>query len=417
LDKRVAAHAGTVQGERIASVPWLRYQRLSTQLVQENVALSAVLTRMTQWARTGLLSEAQQVPAAQLQAWRQRYTVTAPLPDFIASCQQALLRLQYAQPQHTQRWLAQLPVDHDYSEVARVIGLYPLSAAVVRPAIEREQAHLKAAWGRLPQRLWSVYRPQVTATATELTPLLRQHAPVWFIEGSAPANLPGAPIWQQGQLTVGTDQAVSYAFMSEGRWQGQTLTQLNYVLWFAKRPALRPIDWVAGAHDALVWRVNLDASGKVVAYDSIHLCGCWYRLFLPPKRGYQALTDPQQEPVMMQRVRPANKMAVYVSADTHQISYARPAQTSAGQAYHLKAFETLLARPVFNRHGYVPGSERLERWFLWPLGVKNPGALRRPGDHAISFIGQRYFDAPDLLEQIGVKPHSHESSPTKHSPP
>jgi hypothetical protein len=36
------------------------------------------------------------------------------------------------------------------------------------------------------------------------------------------------------------------------------------------------------------------------------------------------------------------------------------------------------------------------------MGVKNPGALRRFGDHAISFVGRRYFDEPRLLERLGL---------------
>lgn len=211
---------------------------------------------------------------------------------------------------------------------------------------------------------------------------------------------------------MNTQAPVSYAFVSQAHWRQQRLTQLNYVLWFSERPKLKRLDLVAGQHDAVVFRVNLTQDGKVVAYDSIHLCGCWYRLFLPPDAPFKPNNRFWQEPVLMQRVTPAKPMAVYLTADTHHIQYVTPAahldQTRHPTIpYRLAPFSELLALPhdkgvkaVFDRQGYVAGSQRPERWLFWPMGVKNPGALRRVGDHAISFIGRRYFDDPHLLEKV-----------------
>ena len=125
----------------------------------------------------------------------------------------------------------------------------------------------------------------------------------------------------------------------------------------------------------------------------------------------------------MQRIRLSAKsnprMAIYLQADTHQIQYIHPVTEIAEKApgitnikdYRLQPFSKLLKlptaegiRPVFDQKGYVPGSGRPERWIFWPMGVKNPGALRRFGGHAISFVGRRYFDDPHLLEKVsGLK--------------
>lgn len=126
----------------------------------------------------------------------------------------------------------------------------------------------------------------------------------------------------------------------------------------------------------------------------------------------------------MQRVdTTGGRMVVYLSKDTHQIIFMHPASedtltnTPVSQyktehkTYQLRPFQDLLRlradngiRPIFDQQGYVPGSERPERWLFWPMGVKNPGALRRFGDHAVNFIGRRFFDEAELLEKLGVQP-------------
>ena len=56
-------------------------------------------------------------------------------------------------------------------------------------------------------------------------------------------------------------------------------------------------------------------------------------------------------------------------------------------------------RSMFNDKGLVPGSQRRERYFFWPLGISSPGAMRQWGTHATAFIGRRHFDDPDLIEK------------------
>ena len=54
-------------------------------------------------------------------------------------------------------------------------------------------------------------------------------------------------------------------------------------------------------------------------------------------------------------------------------------------------------RSLYGSDGLVPGSQRLERWILWPSGVVSPGAMRQWGRHASAFVGEAHFDDPDLL--------------------
>lgn len=429
LDTLALKYSGTLVGNRLAAMPWLRHNRLITHdiAVQRNdQSINGLLQQMSSLAKQGLLLEIAMVPVSQIGRWQKQYQISVPVREFVQQCTAQLTNLQRKTPQKTLAKLKAIPPDNDYSNLARVAGLYPLATIPFRLGVINEQRQLAKGWGRVGDKRWFKYQPppRLHGAATSQD-LLSRHAPTWLVNSSTPANLLGSPFWQGEQLKVNA-QATTYAFVSEARWKQQPVTQLNYIIWFAERPSLKRLDWVAGQHDAVVFRVNLDQQGEVIAYDSIHLCGCWYRLFLPKSRPFSRSSHYWREPVLMQRVRlPAkssSRMAIYLQADTHQIQYVVPAAEMvaadhlivATKNYQLQPFSKLLKLPVksgvravFNNKGYVAGSERPERWLFWPMGVNNPGALRRFGDHAISFVGRRYFDDPRLLEKVsGLKPFS-----------
>jgi hypothetical protein len=57
------------------------------------------------------------------------------------------------------------------------------------------------------------------------------------------------------------------------------------------------------------------------------------------------------------------------------------------------------SRSAFRPDALVPGTERGERVFFWPMGVPSAGAMRQWGHHATAFVGRRHFDDVDLIEQ------------------
>ena len=426
LDRLALQHSGTLLGNRIGAMPWLRHNRLITHniAIQRNhQTINKLLKQMSDLAKRGLRFEIAATPKDQLRHWQQRYQIATSTDEFIHQCTTQLIRLQRKTPPKTLASLKAIPPDNDYSRLARVAGLYPLASIPFRLGVVKEQRQLAKEWGQVRGKDWYQYQPAVRAnakseTVSKSSALLERHAPVWLVDSATQANLPGVPFWQGEKLSVNTQRPTTYAFLSEARWNQQPVTQLNYVIWFTERPPLKRLDWVAGQHDAVVFRVNLNQQNEVLAYDSIHLCGCWYRLFLPEGRPFRSNNSYWREPVLMQRVRLPTKsnssMAIYLQADTHQIQHIQPVadiakttQVVTVKSYQLAPFSQLLKlstgsgiRPVFNRQGYVAGSERPERWLFWPMGVKNPGALRRFGDHAISFVGRRYFDDPYLLEKV-----------------
>ena len=56
-------------------------------------------------------------------------------------------------------------------------------------------------------------------------------------------------------------------------------------------------------------------------------------------------------------------------------------------------------RSAFAPDGLVSGTERLERFFFWPMGIASAGAMRQSGRHATAFVGRRHFDEADLVER------------------
>ena len=56
-------------------------------------------------------------------------------------------------------------------------------------------------------------------------------------------------------------------------------------------------------------------------------------------------------------------------------------------------------RDLYDETGLVPGTERAERWLLWPMGIDSAGAMRQWGTHATAFVGRRHFDDQDLFDR------------------
>jgi len=82
-------------------------------------------------------------------------------------------------------------------------------------------------------------------------------------------------------------------------------------------------------------------------------------------------------------------------------------EAAAPVFYDLLPYEVLESLPtqngpgksLFNSEGIVPGTERNERFFLFPMGVPSVGSMRQRGHQAIDFIGKAHFDDPDLFER------------------
>lgn len=242
--------------------------------------------------------------------------------------------------------------------------------------------------------------------------MLTHYAPVLAVARTNPANLPGTVGLADGRAEVLTRTTTAYQWISWTRFQGEFLLQLNYQFWFSKRPEQGPLDPYAGRLDGLIWRVTLQPNGNVLAYDSIHPCGCYHKVYPASSELQPRNPDQAGQPVFYPDQAPnarSERVQLILEPDTHYIVDVDTVTENdlPTRQYRLRDAEHLRHLPdgtgygsLYDGEGFVPDTRRRERWFLWPLGVPSTGAMRQPGHHAIAFIGKRHFDDPAMLNEV-----------------
>lgn len=364
-----------------------------------------------------------------------------PIARRLSDCSGSLRRDLRQDPTAFSRLRAQVDVPADYVTTYRVLGLYPLTALAVQAGVRRWHAETYALFARDPADLPVVGtlrrfvppKPE-TAGASLVLPrdalgipqpspealnrLFARHAPMWEIDVAGGYDLPGTPLWREGRHpSVDATTPVTFRYVSFTRWRGEALLQLNYLIWFSRRPRDSALGLYGGDLDGLIWRVTLDGSGKPLLYDSIHACGCYHQFFPGPALRVKASGGLYSEAPLVPQAAPlpgaGERVVVRLDSGRHYIQrvYAdadADADRGGGTAYAWRDYRALYESPMvggarrslFGEHGVVPGSERRERWLLWPTGVRSPGAMRERGHHATAFVGRRHFDDADLIDEL-----------------
>ena len=330
--------------------------------------------------------------------------------------------------------------DDEYSLLRRVLGLSPITDLAVSRGVKKWHAEVRERFDTVPQqpgretiRYVPAVRPDVLAAIRVIqqarrdelgipvyrikdrAALFRSYAPVWELPAQDDNDRIGAPVWNaDGVISVDTGQPKAYTHLSFTRSAGTILTQLNYIIWFPSRPRDGALDIYAGLLDGLNYRVTLDTEGKAILYETMHNCGCYYQAY-PTRRLTARQTTAYAEPPLILNAPEINaaleSMVVFMEPRTHYVRslYPLPRKIDPeGVGYTLADYEILKRLPhpdgnrksMFNRYGIVTGSERLERFILWPTGVLSPGAMRQWGRHAVAFVGQRHFDDPFYLDEM-----------------
>jgi hypothetical protein len=163
-------------------------------------------------------------------------------------------------------------------------------------------------------------------------------------------------------------------------------------------------------------------------YDSIHACGCWHQFFptqalraRPAPAGQGALDEGMFAPQPPLPVPGAGeRVQLRVASRTHQLQRVTLQRTPSlpATALQMADEDTLRSLPmaggghrsVYDPHGLVPGSERLERFVFWPMGIRSAGQMRQWGRHPTAFVGRRHFDDPRLPDLYFEMPPMAEST-------
>lgn len=369
--------------------------------------------------------------------WRRAASGT-PLPATLGAglsdCRTRVVRALAGDRERRSRLVeAAAPFD-EYLAAHRVLGLYPLTRRFALPRIASHQDARRAAIRQSPRTDAVFRRHAVPAppgyravppaklardtlgihrpTDTQLAALFSAHAPVWAVETRTEADRPGALVMDASRPVTDTARPAEYRHWSWTRFRAEVLVQLSYVLWFPERPPEDAIDIYSGHLDGLVWRVTLRDDGIPLAYESIHPCGCYYTVF--PASGWRVHAPEGSEPVLAPTPAPRptadERVQVRLESRTHYIAGVDTVARSANGASALSPLplDSLRSLPqpdgtrtsAFDPDGLIPSSRRSERFLLWPLGVRSPGAMRQWGTHAIAFIGKRHFDDPHLLDRL-----------------
>jgi len=349
--------------------------------------------------------------------------------DFQESKQQAVLR-------------KNVTVPDEYLTLPRVLGLYPLTSYFVSHGVSNWHAEARKTFTTEPPVGWRTIRyvpknsselpdaRQIVAQAkpdalgipnyssTDLEALFRVYAPVWEVQTEADYDRIGAPIWTStGEIAIDTRQPRTYTLLSFTRFNREILTQLNYVTWFPARPKEHALDIYGGLLDGVNFRVTLDKNGNPLLYETIHNCGCYYKAYPAGQLTVREKIDYAEQPLILKAPEMAHSthfMTLGMESKTHFVQHL---YTSTRQSrpetvvYGLADYGELRSLPdtkggrrsMFRPDGLAPGSERLERFILWPTGVVSPGAMRQWGRHAVTFVGERHFDDPFFMNSMFMK--------------
>lgn len=247
---------------------------------------------------------------------------------------------------------------------------------------------------------------------SQLDFLFAEHAPNLQIEFTDGNDLIGAPRWEGDHVRISNYYPIAYTLPSMTLFEGRKLIQLNYVFWFSQRKPNALIDLYSGNVDSIIWRVTLDEDGQVLLYDSIHSCGCYHKYFIASDSINAKSQPTSREPAnifKLDAVATHDGLTLAITANEHYIVGVDSRSPNAGQEsipYDIRSYDLLNNlesdggnRSLFKGKGLIAGSERLERFTLWPTGILSVGAMRQWGTHATGFIEEQHFDDADLLSK------------------
>jgi len=450
FDRLVARVDGQdIQAVAVPHFPGFRVNRFlasfQSQLLDE-IALRQWLQTMAQLAVTGRQLEYQNLSALLQNSLLKIVSVKPSISESLQTCATVSVDNVITDVALQRQLRANISVPDNYSLTKRIMGGYPISSLAVAYGVrglhQETAKQFQQSFNEIPIKgKLSFYGPRfsmpmVSSKTIGITPrtdpknalampvftpsqwqtLWEKHAPILAIDTVSSDDLVGSPIWLNvNESAIDTNVPMVYQKVSYARIDDQILVQLNYILWFPARSAKGKFDIYAGRFDGLTWRVTLTSDGRALMYDSVHNCGCYHKFYPSKQIQLRSNIDQGFEPPFIAQYVTSQKqnqrILLRISHATHFITRVLPVNVDdirLDMEYGFATYQKLrsLALPregrksFFSHQGLVLGSERPERWLLWPMGVYSPGAMRQWGTHAIAFIGRRHFDDPYLIDRF-----------------
>lgn len=359
----------------------------------------------------------------------------------ITSCSYLLLNHEQTAPDFYNMILPRVEVPNEYSSPLRIVSLYPLVALPVALVTKNSREKIRKRFetdlkdlpieGKLrafiPEK--KIFFPEETVRemieasmknplavpwpeGIHLEKLIWSFAPILIQDVAASYDQIGEIIWEKGKVEVNPEKPAVYYYLSHAFLKGKPIIQINYVFWYSKRAGESP-PWIEKGHlDGLTIRISLDDRGKVFMVDVENNCGC-YHFFAPEKdRIDQVLSRALRFDPFVAQWLPAipsgEHLGIRINSGWHQVQRLIPVGHVADSIpYALMPYDVLETLPhgdgqtesIFNSKGIVKGSERVERFILFPMGIPSIGSMRQRGHHATELIGKEHFDNPYLFDQ------------------
>lgn len=358
----------------------------------------------------------------------------------VSQCGDILKAIDFEDADQRRKFKAEVKPFDDYLLLRRILGLYPITSMFVTSGIYRYQDEVYKTFSNQPTSGWQKIR-YVPAVSTDSKPspsdilkttgrdaigipeysskdkqiLFDFFAPVWEVQTEGDFDRIGTPFWTADKnLAIDTNRPIGFQLISFARFKGKILTQLNYVVWFPARPKEGIFDIYGGLLDGLIYRVTLDSDGQALLYETVHSCGCYHKFYPTERLQVLKKIDYAEKPIVLKAPAAdpdSARMVIALETRTHYVKslYTLPREMkTTAVSYAFADYDQLRSlkyserenRSFFREDSIVPGSERLERYLLWPTGVLSPGAMRQWGRHSVAFVGKRHFDDPNLIEKI-----------------
>jgi hypothetical protein len=427
---------------RIEDFPYLRVNRFLASFASETLNDAQFVEwvgRLGELDRTARAFEVANLPAPER---RRLHAGDGSLEQSLDRCREVLSAADLASAERRAVLPGRAQVDDDYDTWKRVLGLYWITRLPFASGVQGYQEEVgrtfRTPLERLPVRGRLVAYSdggQTRLTQSEVQAILVRasanplripdpepddaerlfttFAPRWIVdERDANDRIGRLVLSAQGRVEVDTSAPVVYRRIAHVRVGTDPVLQLVYSVWFPARPRTSTFDLLGGHLDGIIWRVTLAPDGAPLVFDSIHSCGCYHQFFPTPRARPRPAPDTVEEvafiPQFLDATFERQPVTLRVEAGTHYLQRVSVGASEPGDAgYRFAADDSLRSlsqpggtrRSVFAPDGIVPGSERGERYFFWPMGVPEPGAMRQWGRHPTAFIGRRHFDEARLLER------------------
>jgi len=362
----------------------------------------------------------------------------------IQECGNLLRQRDFSQQRNRQELSASISVPDEYQTWKRILGLYWFSAWAIKMGVHNLHKEIQETYStplaklKVEGKLIRYLPPNISEpldaqeiskiiqhsarnplgipepTVKEMQRLFATFAPIWQMDTVSNDDKIGVVVWRDSmdKAIIDTKLPTVYRYLSHTRFQGEILLQLNYIVWFPARPSTSAMDILAGHLDGLLWRVTLSPDGTPLAYDTIHNCGC-YHLFYPSNKvclrpADGILQEPPFSPQAAPKLQPGQVPVLRIAHTSHFVDRVsqQPQNQGRTETYVWADYNTLRSLPLngqrrslFQANGIVAGTQRGERWILWPMGIPAPGEMRQRGHHATAFFGRRHFDDSNLMDR------------------